>query len=156
MWWPAVVKSEWELSSEFPLRLDYGWSPRTYVNQRLQIQLELLMMSGMLLETCRAFSERWNNKFFYKGASCWLFLLSHAYFSHLKWLDMALLHFLHVLIDVVSTNSSSRWKWCIHWPLNGLPLWTNHHVWVTASSCVCQEGTQTNESWCTSNCRKRR
>jgi hypothetical protein len=33
-------------------RLDYGRSPHTYVNQRLQIQLELLMMSGMLLETC--------------------------------------------------------------------------------------------------------
>jgi len=29
-----------------------------YVNHRL---LELLMMSGMPLETCWAFSERWNN-----------------------------------------------------------------------------------------------
>ena len=37
---------------EFPLRLDYGRSPHAYVNQRLQIQLELLMMSGMPLETC--------------------------------------------------------------------------------------------------------
>jgi len=42
----AVVESEWEL------RLDYGRSPHAYVNQRLQIQLELLMMSGMPLETC--------------------------------------------------------------------------------------------------------
>jgi hypothetical protein len=33
-----------------PLRLDYGWSPHAYVNQRLQIQLELPMMSGMPLE----------------------------------------------------------------------------------------------------------
>jgi len=74
MWWPAVVKSEWE----FPLRLDYGRSPQAYVNQRLKIQLELLMMSGMLLETCWAFNERWNNKFYYKVASCWLFLLSHT------------------------------------------------------------------------------
>jgi hypothetical protein len=57
MWWPAVVKSE-------------------YVNQRLQIHLELLMMSGVPLETCWAFNERWNNKFCYKVASCWLFLLS--------------------------------------------------------------------------------
>jgi hypothetical protein len=31
----------------FPLRLDYGRSPHAYVNQRLQIQLELLMMSGV-------------------------------------------------------------------------------------------------------------
>jgi hypothetical protein len=50
----------------------------TYVNQRLQIQLELLMMSGMPLETCWAFNERRNNKFYYKVASCWLFLLSYT------------------------------------------------------------------------------
>jgi len=72
MCWPAVVKSEWELS------LDCGQSPHAYVNQRLQIQLELLMMSGMPLETRWAFNERWNNKSYYKVASCWLFLLSHT------------------------------------------------------------------------------
>ena len=60
------------------LRLDYGRSPHAYVNQRLQIQLELLMTSGMPLETCSAVNERWNNKFCYKVASCWLFLLSHT------------------------------------------------------------------------------
>jgi len=49
-----------------------------YVNQRLQIQLELLMMSCMPLETCSAFNERWNNKFYYKFAPCWIFLLSHT------------------------------------------------------------------------------
>jgi len=56
MWLPAIVKSEWELQFplrldygksewelQFPLRLDYGRSPHVYVNQRLQIQLELLM-----------------------------------------------------------------------------------------------------------------
>jgi len=37
---------------QFPLRLYYRQSPHAYVNQRLQIQLELLMMSGMPLETC--------------------------------------------------------------------------------------------------------
>jgi hypothetical protein len=36
----------------FNYRLDYGQSPQAYVNQKLQIQLELLMMSGMPLETC--------------------------------------------------------------------------------------------------------
>jgi len=35
-----------------PLGLDYRQSPHAYINQRLQIQLGLLMMSGMLLETC--------------------------------------------------------------------------------------------------------
>jgi len=76
MWWPAVVKSE------FPLRLDYGQSLHAYVNQRLQIQLELLMMSGMPLETCWSFNERWNNKFYHNVASCWLFLLKKS-ISHL-------------------------------------------------------------------------
>jgi hypothetical protein len=45
-----VVKSEWEL--KFPLRLDYGRSSHGYVNQRVQIHLELLMMSGVPLEIC--------------------------------------------------------------------------------------------------------
>jgi len=35
------------VATEFPLRLDYGRSPHAHVNQRLQIKLELLMMSGM-------------------------------------------------------------------------------------------------------------
>jgi len=33
------------------------------------------MMSGVPLETCSAFNKLWNNKFYYKVASCWLFLL---------------------------------------------------------------------------------
>jgi len=36
------------------------------------------MMSGMPLETCRAFNKFWNNKFYYKVASCWLFTLIHT------------------------------------------------------------------------------
>jgi hypothetical protein len=60
---------------DFPLKIDYGRSPHAYVNQRLQIQLEFLIMSGMPLGTCWAFNERWNNKFYYKVANCWLFLL---------------------------------------------------------------------------------
>ena len=43
MWWPAVVKSEWELSSHSDLTTA---------------------------------GHRWNNKFYYKVAFCWLFLLS--------------------------------------------------------------------------------
>jgi hypothetical protein len=35
------------------------------------------MMSGVPLETCRAFNKFWNNKFYYKVAS-WSFLLIHA------------------------------------------------------------------------------
>jgi len=40
--------------------------------------LELLMMSGVPLEPCLAFKKLWNNKFYYKVASCWLFLLIHT------------------------------------------------------------------------------
>jgi hypothetical protein len=36
------------------------------------------MMSGMPLETCWTFNKRWNNKFYYKIASCWSFLLIHT------------------------------------------------------------------------------
>ena len=59
-------------------RLDYGRSPLAYVNQRLQIQLGLLMMSDIPLETYWAFNVLWNNKFRYQVASCWLLLLSNA------------------------------------------------------------------------------
>jgi len=66
--WPPVVKSEWEI--------DYGRSPHAYVNQRLQIQLGLLMMSDIPLETCWASDKLRNNKFRYQVASCWLLLLN--------------------------------------------------------------------------------
>jgi hypothetical protein len=36
------------------------------------------MMSGMPLETCWAFRKSWNNKFYYKVASRWLYLLIHT------------------------------------------------------------------------------
>jgi hypothetical protein len=36
------------------------------------------MMSGVPLETCSAVNKLWNNKFYYKVASCWLFLLIHT------------------------------------------------------------------------------
>jgi hypothetical protein len=65
----------WVGTGQFPLRFDYGRSPHAYVNQRLQIQLELLMMSAVPLEICWAFNGRWNNKFCYKVASFWLFIL---------------------------------------------------------------------------------
>jgi hypothetical protein len=39
---------------------------------------DLLMMSCVPLETCWAVTECWNNKFRYKVASCWLFILSHT------------------------------------------------------------------------------
>ena len=35
------------------------------------------MMSSVPLETCWAFNKFWNNNFYYKFATCWLFLLIH-------------------------------------------------------------------------------
>jgi len=75
----VTVRSQfWVGIGQFPLRRDYVRSPHAYVNQRLQIELKLLMISDVPLETCWAFNERWNNKFCYKVASCWLFLLNHT------------------------------------------------------------------------------
>ena len=79
----------WVGTGRFPLRLDYGRSPHAYINQRLQIHLELLMMSGLPLETCWAFNEQWNNKFCYKVISCWLFLLNHTTILLLQLLTQA-------------------------------------------------------------------
>ena len=49
--------------------------PQTYVKPEAAITVfELLMMSGVSLETCWAIKKHWNNKFYYTVASCWLFL----------------------------------------------------------------------------------
>jgi hypothetical protein len=48
----AILFNKTCRDNEFPLRLYYGWSPHAYVNQKLKIHLELLMMSGVPLETC--------------------------------------------------------------------------------------------------------
>jgi len=71
-------RSQVWVGTEFPFRHDYGRSPHAYVNQMLQIQLGLLMMSDIPLETCWAFNVLWNNQFRYQVASCWLLLLSHT------------------------------------------------------------------------------
>jgi len=62
----------------FTLSLDNGRSPHGYINQGCKYSLELLMMSGVPRETCWAFSKLWNDKFYCRVASCWLFLLIFA------------------------------------------------------------------------------
>ena len=52
--------------------------PLVYIHMWCKYSLELLMMSDMPLETCWAFNKRWNNKFYYKVASCWLFIRIHT------------------------------------------------------------------------------
>ena len=125
------------------LRLDCGRSPHAYVNQRQQIQLELLMMSGIPLETCWAFNERWNNKLCYKVASCWLFLLNHAT--------------MHGSINIKSNNPlrekiiyiewRSKQESGITWPLAG--MWRLTGIWRYTDEgrhrlCLCAEGVKHN------------
>jgi hypothetical protein len=50
----------------------------TCICQPEAAKTELLKISGVPLATCWAFNESWNNKFYYKVAFCWLFLLSHT------------------------------------------------------------------------------
>ena len=54
--------------------------PQTYVKPEAEITVfELLLMSGVSLETCWAIEKHWNNKFYYTVASCWLFLYDLYY-----------------------------------------------------------------------------
>jgi len=53
---------------------------QTYVKPEATITVfELLMMSGVSLETCWAIKKQWNNKLYYTVASCWLFLYDLYY-----------------------------------------------------------------------------
>jgi hypothetical protein len=55
--------------------------PQTYVKPEAAVTVfELLIMSGVSLETCWAIKKHWNTKFYYTVASCWLFLY-HFYYD---------------------------------------------------------------------------
>jgi len=60
MWWPAVVKPEWDSA------LTTAGHHMGIQNRGCKYSLELLLMSGVPLETCWAFNKRWNNKLYYK------------------------------------------------------------------------------------------
>jgi hypothetical protein len=50
----------------------------------------LTVFAASGLHTHRAFNERWNDKFYYGVASCWLFLLSHTTMHgsmNIKWIS---------------------------------------------------------------------
>ena len=117
--------------SEFPLRLDYERSPHAYVNQRLQIQLGLLMMSDVPLEKCWAFNVLWNNKFRYQVASCWLLLLRRVItYSNIYPTRCNVTQF------ILSGNCSTRFGWYLH-PLSGA------HTTVSTASGICHAVTVT-------------
>jgi len=56
------------------------WKPQTYVKPEAAITVfELLMMSGVSLETCWAIKKHSNDKVYYTVSSCWLFLYDLYY-----------------------------------------------------------------------------
>jgi len=69
------------------------------------------MMSGMPLETCWAFNKFCNNKFYYKIASCWLFLLiqisSSQHFA-LPPICVKIFHSQYYLVTMVIQTQSLR------------------------------------------------
>ena len=77
------------------------WSPgaagnqQTYVKQEAAITVfQLLMMSGVSLETCWAIKKHLNNKFYYTVTFRWLFLYDlylHVYTSYVSFLCTAAL-----------------------------------------------------------------
>ena len=85
------------------------------------------MMSGMPLETGWAVNERWNNKFYYKVASCWLFLLSETLHvsdsSSVRHQDFFTVHIAKVYViqvcwQLFAAVSKTVWHipWlCVHW-----------------------------------------
>jgi hypothetical protein len=79
---PNCICSPWFIytCSDRPLsRLGGNCSSHpTWTTRGCKYSLELLMMSGMPLDTYWAFNKLWNNKFYYKVASRWLFLLIHT------------------------------------------------------------------------------
>jgi len=65
LWLPAAVMAEpWQLPATRNVRKTRGSN----------YSFRLLMMSGVLLETCWAIKKHWNNKFYYTIGSCKLFL----------------------------------------------------------------------------------
>jgi len=68
----AVPTQPWQLPATTNVRKTRGcnysfWAPAITV-------FEFLMMRGVPLETCWVIKKYWNNKFYYKVASCWFFL----------------------------------------------------------------------------------
>jgi hypothetical protein len=103
-----------------------------------RISLELLMMSGVPLETCWAFKKLRNNKFYYKAASCWYFywVIYDARIHEYQISQM----FHHFAAETVSSNKVAlvcpppprkdvlKDRWCIWHQRATLILWTGEVI----------------------------
>jgi hypothetical protein len=89
------------------------------------VKTEPLMMNGVPLETCWAFNERWNNKFYYKVTSYWLFLLSHT-----------AMHGSMSIKLFISINCSTCFRWFLH-PSSGAQNCTYSVRYCQTSIATC-------------------
>ena len=99
-WLPAAVMVE------FPFSHDSCQQSQTYVKPEAAISVfELLMMSGVSLETCWAIKKHWNNKFYYTVASCWLFLYDSLlwYTSKIEIWVLGFVYFIHFLLKFLTS-----------------------------------------------------
>ena len=99
---------------------------------------ELLMMSGVSLETCWEIKKHWNNKFYYTVASCWLFL--YDFFNKrysvcvetAQCLPVIVQHKsqqdVHVTEFILSDNCSTCSGRCYH-PSSGALNNSNNSIW---------------------------
>jgi hypothetical protein len=70
---------------------------------------ELLMVS---LETCWAIKKRWNNKFYYTAASCWLFLYDLYYDARIHEHQVPILVWFRILERIqLCYFRKGRWKY---------------------------------------------
>jgi len=90
--------------------------PQTYVKPEAAITVfELLLMSGVPLETRWAIKKHWNNKFYYTVASCWLFLYDLSKRSGRRYIKSTAdvsCQYTHSTADVKtnkSDNTLSKW-----------------------------------------------
>jgi len=91
-----------------------------YLTRSCKYSLELLMMCGVPLETSWAFNKRWNNKFYYKVASCWLFLpIQFSMFNYSKGDHFENLLLFHLIFMAYLRKVTYKNKW------NALQFYTN-------------------------------
>jgi hypothetical protein len=87
------------------------------------------MMSGMPLETCWAFNKLWNNKFYYKVASCWLFLLIHTAMH-------GSMNIFKKIRKMNFTNKNQPWQ-CLSNSCRSWPSWGTGQLGVCSSGTGC-------------------
>jgi hypothetical protein len=110
LWLPATVMAEW-----FPLNHDSCRQPQMNVKPEAVITIfELLMMSGVSLETCWAFNKLWNNKFYYKSAPFWYFYWSTMVTIGTRWFKHFKAYWSRDAPTCLTFKDCTLWPRCIY------------------------------------------